>query len=349
MKRILFVAPRFHTNQFYLTKRLIENDYKITFASLSKGSSESYSNLTPFILKKSIFSSNILKVGSTKFRQNFLPSIREAFELCEKNDIIIIRNLKPVYSKVYIFIAKLLNKKVFLYTQNKVYGDFSKSRKISLKILEFFGIKHYSPVLGNSEKPKAPNSEYIPFVIDPLVDVIDNKKVEFPIKLLTIGKMQSRKKIIELSNLIREFPKKYHLTVIGENSNSKHNLYYKELVGQIDNYSNIEVLTNLKYLEVLKRMKTMDGFILASIEEPAAFSILEAMASGIFVINNTENGTHSYIKDNGYVYKDIESLSDLKTILEKITLEQIPDMKSISLELIKENHNVNRFIEIINK
>ena len=52
-KRVLFVAPRFHTNQYILIKNLINYDIEVNFLSVYIGGSENHKYLTPILSKPS--------------------------------------------------------------------------------------------------------------------------------------------------------------------------------------------------------------------------------------------------------------------------------------------------------
>jgi len=346
MKKILFVAPRFHTNQYYLTKGLIQEGYEVTFGTIGKGMSESYDYLNPVILKKSIFyRSNNKNVEI--FRKKFIPSIREAFRLCKKHDVVIVRNLKPRYAIIYSIAAKFLAKKVILYTQNPVFGKYSRNRILLFNLIKFFRISHYSPVLGNEDFRKLPNTNYIPFIIEPLVDINKLTKPNSVINFVAIGKMQDRKNLIELVNVFSTFPNKFHLTIIGENSNGEHQIYYEKLKEKIIDVPNINVLTNLPYSKVIGKLKKSDGYILVSDDEPAAFSILEAMANGLFVINTTSNGTSGYIHGNGFVLNQKNWEVELRNILNHLKINDIYKMKVKSLKLVAKEHFIAKYLHIL--
>ena len=45
--RILFIAPRFHTNQLHLVHKLIEEGHIVDFFTIGKGISEDYTDVMP--------------------------------------------------------------------------------------------------------------------------------------------------------------------------------------------------------------------------------------------------------------------------------------------------------------
>ena len=60
--KILFIAPRFHTNQVHWMNSLIENGHQVEFHSQIKGKIENYKNLTPKLFQPCLFSESIMKV-----------------------------------------------------------------------------------------------------------------------------------------------------------------------------------------------------------------------------------------------------------------------------------------------
>src|SRR5690554_5296960 len=48
--KILFIAPRFHTNQLGLIQKLIEEKHEVEFFVVGKGISESYKHITPRVI-----------------------------------------------------------------------------------------------------------------------------------------------------------------------------------------------------------------------------------------------------------------------------------------------------------
>ena len=103
---------------------------------------------------------------------------------------------------------------------------------------------------------------------------------------------------------------------------------------------------NVNHEKVFKLLKKSDLFVLPSHDEPAAFSILEAMACGLSVICSDRNGTQCYIENevNGAVFnysKDFEDLDAvLKKILDKNTLAKYG---LASLKRIEQYHGIENF------
>ncbi len=125
--KLLFVAPRYHTNQVQLIKKLLEQKHEIFFHVASIGPTEDHSLIKPIRHKQSklsVFIEKLFKNGGVN-NKNYFPapaSYLKAFKQL-KPDIIIIRDPYKLFSMMAAFYARLTkNKDRFLYpgTTNKI-------------------------------------------------------------------------------------------------------------------------------------------------------------------------------------------------------------------------------------
>ena len=105
--KILFVAPRFHTNQYYLIKNLKKKN-QILFISLFKGKTEDYRLIKPIVLKQSFLSKKIQKLFKFRFDTFYFPNFFQFFSILKKAkpDLVILR----VYSRPLLYITSILTK-----------------------------------------------------------------------------------------------------------------------------------------------------------------------------------------------------------------------------------------------
>ena len=208
-KKVLFIAPRFHTNQFFLTKQLLEKDVEVSFLSVYIGGSENHTYLKPILSTPSKLTKWILKNKDPKLaedreilRKYSITSFTQCIKVYKElsPDILIIRNLRNFISIQHLIIGIILRKRVFLYTQNNYRQEISNSRKFFYHSLRVFGVKHYTPVLGDVNAPIIPNTFYLPFIMEKMVskESIISKNQNAGIQIMTIGKMSKRKNIKEL-------------------------------------------------------------------------------------------------------------------------------------------------------
>mgnify|MGYP003645909391 CR=1 FL=1 len=360
--KILFIAPRFHTNQFFLTKQLIEHNIEVNFLAVYTGGSENHSYVKPILLIPSIITKWFLRGKDQKeaedreaLRKYHISSYQQCRDVYKKlnPDILVIRNLKFFISIQHLILGLIFRKKIFLYTQNRYHEKVSSKRKFFYRVLKKIGIKHFTPVLGDVDQPIIPNTFYIPFVIDKLVEdqSISAKSQVNGIQLITIGKMNDRKNIKELvDSLFRvNFFDNINntLIIVSECITEQNYTYLNSIKERIHkNKEQIEFHLNISHSMVLDLLKSSDLFILPSHGEPAAFSVLEAMACGLAVVCSDKNGTKCYIENNvnGFVFKHSKDFQDLDVVLETIlTKETLRKYGWESLRLIEKNHGLEKF------
>ena len=190
MKKILFIAPRFHTNQYYLLKNLMKKN-KIYFISLYRGKTEDYKYIKPEIIEQSYYSKKIQSILKLRFDTFYFPNFFQYLSILKKikPDLIVIRT----YSRTLLYITSVLSK---VFKSNIVYYNQSPALEYYnivtfFKYLEFNLVKFifkaawFSPILL---QPNKKNS--LPFVVKTKKN-INNIKGSF--KLLMIGKFKKEK------------------------------------------------------------------------------------------------------------------------------------------------------------
>ena len=361
-KKVLFVVPRFHTNQFYLAKHLLEKEVEVNYLSVYVGGSENHKYLKPILSKPSTLINWFIKNkdpkyadGRTVLRKYSITSFRQCFKLYKdlKPDIIIVRNLRHFISMQHFFIGVLLRKKIFLFTLNHYHEQISFKRKLFYRSLKLFGAKHYTPVLGDITKPKIPNTLYIPFVMEKMVDneTVISKNKNAGVQIMTIGKMNDQKKIKELVETLFRLDffdnKNNSLTIVSECIGKQHYAYLESIKKSIlKNESQVKFHLNIAHSKVFELLKKSDLFVLASHKELAGTCIHEAMACGLAVVTSNSNGTQCYIENgvNGYVFRFSKDFEDLDEVLIKLMDKNILlNYGLASLKRIDQYHGIDNF------
>ncbi len=322
--KILFISPRFHTNQIYWIKALQKHGHIVDMYVINKSKTESYHTLKPRLLTISKISKLIMKLfgpGGSNIYRGFPPLFRY-YQLIKRGqaNLVIIRDVGRWVSILTVFVCRLQQKNILIYSQT----ELSTSRS-TIRLFAFSLVLHLTrgawitPIRGDKTKdtrlPK--HLYYVPFAVN-----IDDTNIGLSerrtINILSIGKYVERKNHYMLVNSIKRLNIKYptiQLTIIGECSTPQHYDYFSKLRAfiQIKQLSNsIKLLSNIEYKRMSSYYKDADLFVLPASKEPASISILEAMGYGLPAICSTSCGTRYYIENgkNGYVFED-EDENDL--------------------------------------
>jgi len=376
--RIMFIAPRYHTNQHYIIEALAENGYKIKFLVTHKGQNEYYTNINPTKLKQSALFTLLLLYYKIRYKYKFQDLIRikgfpSPFRLLYeimmfKPNLIIVRDKGNNFSKLAFLLCYLLRNKCILYNQH----PYKKKMIIHVKpkinilnriqrkinyIFDFTPAISFTPIMGDKEGQSSLHSYYIPLCINTNYK-IENKVYfrENKINIIMIGKFQKRKNHILLLNTINNIKHLYpiKLTMICEKTDSEHEYYYNKTLEYINSNNLQDIVTiklNLSYQDALKEYENNDLYVLPSSKEPAAFSILEAMSFGLPVICSDSCGTKCYIneEENGYIFESDNS-HDLTLKIEEIiqNKNKLIKMGEFGYNKVLTEHNPKIFINTIN-
>lgn len=318
--RLVFVAPRFHTNQHPLVKALVGQGHEVRFHVLRSSHTENHTYVTPEVVVTSKWLDSMLdtiaKRGRHFDRTNYAsPTLGAYFaKLREwRPDAIVVRNPQHIFSLVSLVAARLLNVRPILYTQGPVYASTSSRVKLLRSIVSrLTGGQWMSPVLGDvAGAPRAhPRMHYVPFASD---GEAESKQTWFEgdrVNVLGIGKFFRRKNHMLLLRAIARLRAEtsLSLTLVGEVTLESHRQHLAEVEAFVrDNGLEdiVTIRTNLEHSEMAAVYLAHDVFVLASRSEPASVAVLEAMTHGLAVVCSTTNGTRHDITDgvNGYVFE----------------------------------------------
>lgn len=355
--KILYVAPRFHTNQIPIMKGFLEAGDEVKFISQYQGGTEDYTVIEPVVLGYSALFNVILRLVNSlkkltgRYRKNdfnfqakfgFLPK-RKFKKLLEemKPDAVILRD-RSVYNIAITAICKKQKIKCILYTQSPYYGV---PKKDTNPIKKYFRSHtpsvEITPVLGRKADNDAKesisagepvcareNTYYVPFVIEPYLSY--EKKSYFDrgqIHILGVGKYEPRKHHEMLIRIAGEFAGlALHVTLVGEDVTAEEHAYLQKLQESVREQGLEERVTfqcNLSREEVFREYEKADIFALPSTGEFASVSQLEAMSVSLPVICSDTNGTSCYISEgvNGYLFRD-NDYEDFKAKMELLLQDQ---------------------------
>ena len=349
--KFLFVAPRYHTNQIPIIKGLLESGHKVKFLVIYKGSTENYEELAPESIKYSFFTklkyNRILsRKGEVKAENwlihNFKPKITYIYRYLKEYepDIVILRDRSKLSRIVYLICRLIGIKNVILYNQEPLNGEWLKSKLKKLLARIVFPKVRYTPVKyinlinkPNNNSIKEKNAYFIPFV-QYIEDSSINRgyaKDDF-IKILVVGKYREYKNLTILVDTLTHLTKykNFHITVIGQVTNSIEQNYYENMNSLImkNNVQNcITLLRNIPFNKMKEIYLQHDIFVLTSKREIASIAVLEAMANGLCIISTDNNGTAFYVTEgNAGLLFESDNSSDLASKI--ATLLDAPNLIS---------------------
>lgn len=355
--KLLFFAPRFHTNQINIIKGLQKKKINIIFNCIYKGKTEDYSLIKPKIIQQSKLSLLLKKIF---FINNniliFFPNITYYYNYLKKinPDFVIIKIYGKTYPYVVAIIAKILKLKIIFYDQYDISLKHLKKKKLSnyLKKFElFFRCFFFKSVVFSPIKSKKIYKKifYLPFVANA---VKKNENTKNILNVLVVSKFQERKRILFAFGVFEKLLNKFdfNVTFVGEVSTGEHLYYYNALLKKVHDSKykkNYKIIKNVQY----KKMKSIylknDIFLLPSVREPASISILEAMACGLVVICSNSCATKTYLpvkKNNIFVSNSKDDLIKCLNFYMK-NINSLKKNKKINYDYAKSEFNFDKYYQ----
>lgn len=359
--RVLYVAPRYHTNQIPIMKGWIEHGHKVRFISQFAGTPEDYSILKPVILGYSCLFESIMKLYCTLFCKKE-KSAKKEFDLRIKlgfppfgsakkqlksftPDLVIVRE-RSIYNIPFTFYCWKKKIPIILYNQSPIWDKPKQKNRWEKKLLSLFLPKmRITPVQGIRKKGMEPiaNSRFVPFIVEKHFSPEGKEYFRNDeIQLLCVGRYEERKNLLLLVDAIKDLILSYriHLTIVGEVTDQNQKEYLallEEKIKQNSMETYVTLLQNFSMEKMYDEYRRADVFVLPSTRERASISQLEAMSCSLPVICSDTNGSACYIESgvNGFLFKDNDE-NDLKEKLKIIVSDRrrILDMGSKSYEII---------------
>ena len=349
----VFTAPRYHTNQHFAMKALLDAGHEVSFLALKRRHSEVYDALDPTILGESS--------ATRVFRRErmstppLLRFVRAMWNL--KPDVVVVRNPLSAYGLLAITTARLMRRPVVFYSQTPMYRTFGRWQRLIRSFpARASKAKWITPVLGDPDvhPPAFGALRYVPFVME--AQTAHEQRQWYrgdAINVLCVAKFMERKNhrlfLEAVSRLSARHP--VRATIIGEcqGEEAKARLAEtRDVCRSLGLESRVCFKTNLSYWEVQREYAEHDLFVLPSHNEPAAVSHLEAMSHSLPVICSDSNGTRCYIRssENGYVFR-AGDLDDLEDCIEQIISDRdrLVEMGARSYELVVSEHSPDRYVE----
>ena len=366
--RLVYTAPRYHTNQHFPVKALLEAGHEVSFLVLREGQSETHEALVPNVLGCSPTFERLRRLsaalrGAEAEAFGGIPPVfgfwREMRRL--RPSAVVVRRPFSAYGLLAVSVTKLIGARLVLYTQATKRHRPNRwwKRAVLALVPRLVGARGWiTPVLGLPGQREWPGTplRYVPFVMPPRTAPDDRRWFAGgAVNVLAIGKYLPRKNhrlfLEAVRGLSRHHP--VRATIIGECSTSEHRRELEDVRRHrarlgLDDKVRLEV--NLPFPEVQRRYAAHDLFVLASRDDPAAVSPLEAMAHSLPVICGDSNGTACYVRpgENGFVFR-ADDPDDLEVCMTRIAgdREKLVEMGRRGYELVISEHAPERYVETL--
>jgi len=364
--KIIFVQQAFHNNHRNWVDGLLQNGWTVRMylQKENNGTQNIPVDKIPVSRFYTLFSGRVINRSRNDFfdwEYSFPPLSKVLTYFKEEDpDFVVVKRYKP-FSLIAAIVCEYLNIPTIFYDQYPVYGEESFPRRYFRQSYSFLSKGQYiriSPVSGDIDNnSRIPNSHYVPFSkeVGPERET-DSYLENGIIRVIAVGDLrQKRKRLMLLLKAIKKLNSEYPIkaTIIGSVKPHRGSLDPDRLTQYVDNHGLSEVVTimqNVPHGKMEELYRSHDLFVLPSKDEPAAYSLLEAMAQGLPVICSDSNGTRCYIDEgsNGYIF-ETDVLEDLHGKIETIVSEpdSIPRMGTHSQEIVRTQHQPKNLFDFI--
>ncbi|MBR5515591.1 MAG: glycosyltransferase family 4 protein [Clostridia bacterium] len=373
--KLLFIAQRFHTNQFPIIKGLVDAGHDVNYIVQTVGTSEDHSILTPQKMKLSLFGKIVdrhykRKLDETAYESKMTESTYPSFWWMFKRikamrpDVVILRYRTPATLTANV-VCKLLGIKSVLYNQTALYSKKGKKASLKSKIIfallpkvrmttveisDVFDLKYHK-----DEHYIKEHDYFLPYIFEPSPEAANRSYFNNgKLNILDVGKYRPYKNHFVLARAIKVMNDKGWLedisfTVLGQAGAPEEKQYMADLQKYIDENGigdYITLRTHIPYNQMRALYLENDVFILTSKEEQASITILESMGNAIMPISTNVNGTASYIKEGetGFFF-ETDNEENLAQCLKYISdnREKIPEWGRNGYEDIKNNYSFENY------
>lgn len=321
--KIVFIAPRFHTNQTEIIRSLISFGNDVSFWVMFKGALEDHSLVVPTLLPTN--RPFYMTMNELNYIKKFELDIRKTKEMLKKEnpDLVILREKSKTMRIIY-FICKIQGISTILYDQLPLYEQKRNIYKNVRRWVYNLCVPkvRYTPVLYRTYHDKmdpsfiikSKNAYYVPFIVSLPTKTKEKYQTDGILHVLDVGKYRAYKNhhiLVEAVSKVRKI-NLVKVTIIGQAVTDDEKKYFDNLQEHIDRLGltdNFNLVTNVESREMTAYYLRNDVFVLCSTNELASISLLEAMSCGLSVIATNNNGTSALIEDNitGRIFNPIDS------------------------------------------
>lgn len=373
--RILYTAPRYHTNQVPIMHGWHERGCRVMFMATFVGVSEVHDSVEFHLLKKSLISRLLFKYIDARYDANqvewkkvcsFIPAVWDTAKKIKafRPDIVIMRERVLPNAIIYLICRTLGIKKVIQYVQTPIADGVFNDNTLKRMVQKFLFPKVvFSPIYynGKNRQERVTDNVYFVPLISEATDIdkrtyFKNQKINF----LLVGKYRDVKNHFFLVDVFEKLNdrvdlSKVQLTMMGEVANDSENEYFEKLETYIQEKQLegiVELQGSIPFEKMGEYYLGFDVLLLPSTSESAGMVILEAMEKGLCVASSIYCGLSCYLEryQCGYTY-DIRQSEELTGLLEKLieNPNQIEEMGRRGCQVIREHLLFKNYEKALNE
>ena len=373
--KFLYVAPRFHPNQYPIIEGLISKGHEVMFCVSRIGSTEKHDGVTVKLMTPSAATKRDYEKACRKGENYaedkmifwFSPDKKEVFEILRQYspDVVIMRERNMLSLAFANACRSLKIKKVILYNQSPIYnekgGNFFKNALKELWRSRF--PKTRITVCRYKDFPREgvnyiedKNAHFLPFIIRERSELPEREYCkDGTVRIFDCGKYRPYKNHTVLvdaaKRIVDKGIKNFHITIVGQASSPEEIEYFESLKKKIaelglDAYFDVE--KSVPYDQMPKLFLSHDVFVLTSKRELANVSILDAMSYAMPVVATSDNGTSDYVvpETTGHIFKT----NDPDDLSEKLEFylsdpDKISEFGKNALAHVVKNHSFDSYYE----
>lgn len=341
--RLLYVAPRFHPNQYPIIAGLINKGHTVQFCVTRIGTTEKHDNVKVNLMKPGILSVILEKIFMLKgenYAENrmqffFIPQKKQLKKILKdfSPDAVVLRDRNFASLSFFRMCKKLKINKVLLYNQSPIYTkpstgfrNFLKKRWFALFPKTRISVCRYRKFPfeknGYVEDKNAVFMPHVPRINSLVTRTYSEDGI---VRIFCCGKYRPYKNHMLLVETAKKLVDRgyvnFYVTVVGQTDNDEEKKYYDDMAKCIAEYGldkHFNLSRSVPYDEIPDFYLSNDVFVLASSNEQATVSILDSLSYGLATISTSFNGTADYIRcgETGYVF-ETNNADDLSEKIEE--------------------------------